>query len=146
MNSQLLVALKNSPLERKAQLAANLEVSAKKRANPDMDKDEFKRLKGQALTRARARVGAKKTRIKITPRQWEAIQAGAVSNNLLTRILANTDLDDVKALATPRSSGSLSKTQLSRAAALLDSGATQAEVADRFGVSVSTLNRLLAES
>lgn len=146
LNSQLLVALKNSPLERKAQLAANLEVSAKKRASPDMDKDEFKRLKGQALTRARARVGAKKTRIKITPRQWEAIQAGAVSNNLLTRILANTDLDDVKALATPRSSGSLSKTQLARAAALLDSGATQADVADRFGVSVSTLNRLLSES
>ena len=146
LNSQLLVALKNSPLERKAQLAANLEVSAKKRANPDMDKDEFKRLKGQALTRARARVGAKKTRIKITPRQWEAIQAGAVSNNLLTKILANTDLDDVKALATPRSSGSLTKTQLARAVTLLDSGATQAEVADRFGVSVSTLNRLLSES
>ena len=38
----------------------------------------------------------------------EAIQAGAISNNKLTKILNNTDLDQIKQLATLRTKVSLS--------------------------------------
>lgn len=144
LNAKLMVAKKNAPLERQAQIKANLEVSAKLKNNPDLDKDQIKRLKGQALTGARIRTGASKTRVKITPKEWEAIQAGAITGSKLKDILNNTDLDVVRAYATPRKSTGLSVSQLSRAKALLASGNyTQAEVADQLGISVSSLYNAL---
>lgn len=139
LTAKLNTALKNAPLERQAQVAANTVVNSKKQANPGMDNSTLKRLKGQALTEARARVGAKKESIDITPREWDAIQAGAVSNNVLTRILNNTDLDRVRSLATPRSQPAMSAAKVARAKSMLGAGYTQAEVAAALGVSVSTM-------
>lgn len=139
LKAKLNIALKNAPLERQAQLLANTVVSAKKKANPDMDAEDIKRLKGQALAEARARTGAKKQRIDISDNEWRAIQAGAVSTNTLTKILNNTDLDKVKQLATPRSSSSVTPAKAAKARSMLASGYSQAEVADAIGVSVNTL-------
>jgi hypothetical protein len=83
--AKLNTAEKNAPLERQAQRVANRIVAQKKRANPGMEKDEEKKLKGQALTEARLRTGAGKQRIKIEQREWDAIQAGAISNHMLER-------------------------------------------------------------
>lgn len=146
LNRKLLIAKKNAPLERQAQIKANLEVAAKVRNNPELkdDYEHLKRLKGQAIVRARVRVGANKVRVKITPREWEAIQAGAITSTKLSEILRNTDIDVVKNYATPKKSKALSSSQVSRAKALINSGNyTQAEVADQLGVSVSTLNNAL---
>lgn len=139
LTAKLNNALKNAPLERQAQLLANSVVNSKKQANPDMDNSTIKRLKGQALAEARARMGAKKETITITPLEWDAIQAGAVSNNVLTRILNNADLDRVRSLATPRSQTAMSSAKIARAKSMLGAGYTQAEVAAALGVSVSTM-------
>ena len=140
LNAQLNVALKNAPLERQAQLLANTVVAAKRRDNPNMDNDEVKKIKGQALAEARNRVGAKKTMVNITPKEWEAIQAGAISSNKLTQILNNTDLDKVKQMATPRTTTTMTPAKIARAKSLIASGHSTSEVADALGVSVSTLN------
>lgn len=42
----------------------------------------LKKVSQQALVRARNEVGAKRTPIKMTDREWEAIQAGAISENV----------------------------------------------------------------
>lgn len=139
LNAKLNIALKNAPLERKAQLLANKVVSAKREANPDMDADEIKKIKSSALKIARARTGAGKVMIEITDKEWEAIQRGAVSQTTLKKILDNTDLDRVKNLATPRTSRSLDASSLARARNLLNSGYTQSEVADLLGISTTTL-------
>lgn len=143
LRAKLNVALKNAPLERQAQLLANATVKAKKDANPDMDKAELKKIQGMALTQARIRTGAGKKRIDITPQEWAAIQAGAVSNNTLTQILTNADLDRVKELATPRSAVLMSSTKTNRAKSMLAAGYTQAEIADALGVSLSTLKTVV---
>ena len=143
LNAKLNVALKNAPLERQAQLLANSVVAAKKQANPDMDNADLKKIKGQALAEARTRVGAKKTMVEIEPKEWEAIQAGAITNNTLTQILNNTDLDKVKQLATPRSSTTISSSDKAKITRLLNAGYTQAEVADAVGISTSTIAKLL---
>lgn len=93
--AKLNVALKNAPRERQAQTMANSIVAAKKKDNPDMTKAEIKKANQQALTAARTAVGAKRTPIEITDREWEAIQAGAISENKLTQILNNTNIDTV---------------------------------------------------
>jgi len=143
LKSQLRLAYKNKPLERQAQLIAARIVRAKRRANPSMDEDDFKKIKGQALIDARLRVGAKKDKITITDREWEAIQAGAVSHNVLVNILKNTDLKEVKQRAMPRLSTPLSTARTSRARAMRNEGHTYAEIADALGVSQSVLQEVL---
>lgn len=143
LKAALNTALKNAPLERQAQLHANLAVKARMQANPGMDAADLKKIKGQELTKARLRNGASKARIDISPVEWEAIQAGAITNNFLKDILDNTDLDKVKQLATPRSSSGMTTGQVARAKAMIASGHTQSEVADALGVPVSTLSNSL---
>ena len=140
VKSKLAIASSNKPMERQAQLLANSVVSMKRAANPDLTNSDIKKIKGQALEEARLRTGAKKQTIEITDKEWEAIQAGAISQNTLTQILNNADLDAVKQLATPRSSTGLSAAKIARARALLDRGYTLAEVAEQLGVSVTTIN------
>lgn len=144
LDAKLSLALRNRPLERQAQILANSVVAAKRAANPDLEPADIKKLKAQALTEARTRTGAKKQQIEITDQEWAAIQAGAISTNKLTQILNNSDLDVVKAKATPRVEKVLMTTvKTSRARAMAASGYTQAEIADALGVSLTTLKTAL---
>jgi predicted transcriptional regulator len=143
LRSKLNVALSNSPLERQAQIVANAQVALKRDADPGMDPDEVKKLKNQALAEARTRVGAGKTLVEITPKEWEAIQAGAVSNTMLNDILKNTDIEVVKQYTMPKSSPLMSDAKAARARGMANSGYTQAEIAEALGVSVSTINDVL---
>ncbi len=143
LESRLNVALMNAPRERQAQLIANSVVAAKKQAYPDMTKAEVKKASQQALTQARASVGAKRTPIKITEREWEAIQAGAISENKLKQIIDNSDMDTLKSLATPRASNALSAAKQSKIKAMQASGYTNAEIAEAVGVSTSTVIKYL---
>lgn len=144
LKAKLNIALKNAPLERQAQLLANKTVDMKRKANPNMEADDLKKIKGQALTEARLRTGAKKHRIEITLKEWTAIQSGAISNNVLTQILNNTDLDRVKELATPRTRKSMTPTKIARAKSMMSRGYTQAQIADQLGVSIGTLREAIS--
>lgn len=143
LKAKLNVALKNAPRERQAQIVANVVVKAKKLENPDITKGEEKRLRQQALSAARIRFGANRqsVRINITDREWDAIQSGAVSNSLLMRVLANTNMDDVKQRSMPRGDAELSDAKQRRIHNMIAAGRTIAEVADAIGVSVSTVNK-----
>ena len=140
LNAKLAVAVKNRPLERKAQLLANATVKAKRSANPDLEPETIKKIKYQALEEARLRTGAKKNKIKITPEEWDAIQAGAISPSKLTSILTNADMDIVKDLATPKSAKLMTASKTDRAKRMLAQGYTRQEVASALGVSLSTLD------
>jgi hypothetical protein len=139
LNAKLNLALKNAPLERQAQLIANTMVAHKRQANPGMEPDEIKKIKQLALNEARIRTGAKKTRIEITQSEWDAIQAGAISTHKLTKIINNSDLDSVRRLAMPKHAPKMTSTMKRRAEAMLNSGYTQAEVADQLGIGLTTL-------
>jgi hypothetical protein len=140
LKAKLNIALRNKPLERQAQLIANAQVYLKKQDDPGMDPADLKKLKGKELTKARLRTGANKQRIIPTPEEWEAIQAGAISDSFLKQILANTDMDKIKELATPRERTSMTPIQVSRAKAMLNNGYDQAEISQMLGVPTSTLN------
>lgn len=143
LKAKLNIALKNAPIERQAQLLANKVVQLKKQNNPNLDNPTLQKIKGQAIAEARIRTGASKTRIDIQPKEWQAIQAGAVSTNVLEQILSNTDLDKVKQYATPRTTSTISPAKLAKAKAMVTSGYTQAEIADSIGISVGTLSKAM---
>lgn len=141
--SKLTLAKKNAPYERKAQALANVIVSNKVKDNPFLkaDKSEMKKLKGQALAEARARTNAKKMQVDISPKEWEAIQAGAVSPTKLKEILDHTDMDKVKQYATPRQQNGISSAKIASAKSMIARGYKWNEVADMLGVSTSTLQK-----
>lgn len=144
LNAKLALARRNQPLERQALAIANATMAAKKAANPDMDKAEIKKLEHMALEAARERTGAGKKKIIITEAEWEAIQSNAISPSKLRAILDDADLDVVKKLATPKVELKLTSAKQARAMRLLATGATQAQVAESLGVSLSTLKRFLS--
>ena len=143
LNAALNTAAKNAPKERRAQAIANSQVKAKMQDNPDMDKKEVQKLRNFAINNARASVGAsgKGTRINISDKEWEAIQAGAISDSKLTQILRYADPDRVKQLSTPKTSTQLSTAKINKVKAMVASGYTIAEIAEAVGVSRSTVSQ-----
>lgn len=139
LKAKLNEAQKNSPRERQAQLIANSIIRLKQQGDPEMGKDELKKVKALAISEARARAGAKKPLIDITDAEWAAIQAGAITPNMLRNVLDNTDLNRIKELATPREATVMVPAKVRRAQAMLNNGHTPAEIAEQLGVPVSTL-------
>ena len=144
--SKLNTALLNAPRERQAQLRANAEINAKKLNNPNMKPGDIKKASQQALTKYRNQVGsvARSTRsIKITDREWAAIQAGAISENVLKKILNNTDVDSLREKATPRSTTTLSQAKINRIKSMSASNYTASEIAKKLGISTSAVSNYL---
>ena len=139
------IALKNAPRERQAQTLANAIVQAKVKDNPDMTNKEKKKAGQQALDKMRRQVGAKRELVQITDKEWEAIQAGAISTSKLKTIINNADMDKVKQLAMPRSTKQLSQAKINHMATLRASGYTNAQIAQKLGVSASTVIKYLNE-
>lgn len=145
LKSKLKVSLLNAPKERSAQVLANAEVKAKLADNPNMDKKDIKKLKTVALNDARIKVGAKRQPIVLTDKEWEAIQAGAISENTLTKIIAHTDTDSLRSKATPRNNKVLTEGKIAKLKAMNDSGYTNTEIAEALGVSTSTIIKYIKE-
>ena len=139
----------------KDKLIASVKAKARIDSNGITDRDDIKKIRQQELKRARDAVGtrprnpnkANSLSIKISDREWEAIQAGAISDTTLEKILKYTDTDEIRQRATPRSSSkAMTASSVARARQLIRNGYTQSEVANALGVSVSTLNRSLEEA
>ena len=143
IDTKLNLSALNAPKERQAQLIAGKNIDAIKQADPSLlkkeNKDKLSKISNKEIAKARDAVGAKRHPIDLTEREWEAIQAGAISDTKLTQILRYTDTAKVRKLATPKTHRGMSSTAKSRARTLLRAGYSQSEVAEAIGVSVNTL-------
>ena len=147
LNDKLRTALLNKPRERQAQIIANKTIASKLAKNPEFqyDKDKLKKVKNKALADARAKVGAGKTLVKITDKEWDAIQNRAISTTTLRKILDNTDMDELKQRATPRSENKVSDSVKARIKAMSATGFyTISEIAEMTGVSTSTVSNYMS--
>ena len=137
--------------ERAAQRKANAEIASKKKAYYEEHGEELKgeplrKMSQQALNKYRQELGTTSRRdrnIEITDREWEAIQAGAISESKLKQILNTTDIDALRERATPRSYNNLSNAQVNRAKAMAASNYTIEQIAKKLGVSTSTVSKYL---
>lgn len=146
LNAALRVANAHRPVERKAQIIAGYKYSQYVKDNPHASDDEKKKKKGQYLEAARNALGGGKQNIVISDKEWEAIQAGAVSKTKLRSIIDNTDTDRLRELATPRAKRAITPATEARARGMNANGATLAEIADALGVSTSTVSKMLKPS
>ena len=145
----LMAKLNNAELnktrERAAQRMANAEITAKIRAN-QLEKSDVKKASQQALTKYRNEVGSiarKKRNIEITDKEWEAIQAGAISESKLKRILNNTDADKLRERAMPSSTTKLSTARVNKIKTMSASNYTLNQIAEACGCSVATVSKYL---
>ena len=146
LEAKLDEALRNAPRERLAQIKANADIKAKTASNPNMEKKDVKKASQQALSKYRTEAGSvarSKRSIKITDREWDAIQAGAISESKLKQILDNTDVDNLRQRATPRSYNTLSPAKINRIKSLSASGKTLSEIANVVGCSTSAVSDYL---
>lgn len=146
LDDKLNTALLNATRERAALRKANAAVNAKKEADPNMKPGDVKKASQQAMTKYRAEVGSVSRRdrsIKITDKEWEAIQAGAISEAKLKQILNNTDVDELRQRATPRSTTKLSTAKINKIRSMSASNYTLSEIARAVGVSTSAVSDYL---
>ena len=147
LKAKINEGLRNKPRERQAQVLADAVVRAKKQADPSLakDKERMSKVRRQALAEARARTGAGKKPFLLTPKEWRAIQEGAVSQAMLNKVLEMADETNVRELATPRSTPKISSSMISRAKAMSSRGKTAAEIAEALGISTTSVHRALEE-
>ena len=145
LKADLRLAEMNAPRERRAQALANSRAKAKIEADPDIKKDEARKIRNRELLKAREEVGAKRHEVKIDDRQWEAIQSGAVSGTTLEKILNHANADRVRELATPRKTKELSVGKIGQIQAYARSGYTNAQIAEALGVATSTVTKYVKE-
>lgn len=143
LENKLAVVIANRPLERQAQAITSSVMRAKIEANPNITKGERKKLEFKQLTEARRRMGIESSKIVFTDKEWEAIQAGAISDHKLRQMLDKADLARVRDLSTPKAKRLMTSSKIRRAQNMLANGFTRAEVAAQLGVSLTTLDRSL---
>ena len=144
LNDKYNTMLMNKPKERKAMLIANASIKAKiqeQGLNPAIDKKEIRKISSVEMQRARDSVGAsgRKSKVVFTDKEWEAIQAGAISDSKLMKILNSSDSDEIVKRAMPKATTVMSSAKMSKAKAMLRSGYTYEEIAKACGVPESTV-------
>jgi len=145
LTKKLKIAQMNAPLERKAQALANSTLRVEFADHPEYDDGQKKKAKSRHLEAARNAVGAGKEKIDISDREWEAIQAGAVSDSKALEIFANADSKKIRQRAMPRANA-IAPAKLAKAKTMLNnSDYTWAEVAEILGVSVSGLQKAMGD-
>jgi len=146
LEARLNDALKNSPKERAALRLSNVEIKAKRLADPDMKGDDIKKLSQRTVSKYRNEVGTitrKNRAITISDREWEAIQAGAISENKLKKILQYTDASSLRERAMPKTRNTLSSAQVNRIKSLANSNFTLQQIADKMNISTSMVSKYL---
>lgn len=144
--NKLNTALLNHTRERAALRLANAEVDSKKKANENMSRDDIKKASQQAIEKYRNSVGSVARRdrsIDITDDEWEAIQAGAISETKLKQILDNTDIDKLRERATPKTATTLSPNKVNGIKAMAASNYTLEQIAEKYNVSPSVVYKYL---
>lgn len=146
LESKLNDALKNAPRERYALRKANSEIARKREEIPDLKEDDIRKMSQQSVTKYRSELNSltrKQRNINITDKEWEAIQAGAISNNKLKQILDNCDPDSLRERAMPKDRKTLNTPQINRIKSLANSNFTLSQIAEKMNLSPSTISKYL---
>ena len=148
LDAKLNNALKNKAKERAAIRLANADIKDKQEADPTLSKNkkELKKVSQRSVSKYREEVGAVSRRdrgIVITDKEWEAIQAGAISEHKLKQILDNSDADSLRERAMPKAKKTLSATQINRIKLMSNSNFTLDEIAKKMNISTSLVSQYL---
>lgn len=146
IKAKIAVAATNAPRERRAQILANAYVHQITQEHPELldknHKKELRRIKQRAIADARDQVGAKgkDTRVDISDREWEAISKNAIAGSTLNELMRYADADKIRERAMPKATTVVSPAKVAQIKALSANGFSNADIAERTGLSISTIH------
>lgn len=146
IKAKIAVAATNAPRERRAQILANAYVHQITQEHPELldknHKKELRRIKQRAIADARDQVGAKgkDTRVDISDREWEAISKNAIAGSTLNELMRYADADKLREHAMPKATTTVSDAKIAQIKALSANGFSNADIAERTGLSISTIH------
>ena len=146
LEEKVRVAKLNKTRERAAGRMAYAEIKAKQEQGIITQKDEKTKAGQKALTKYREEYGSSRRRdraIQITDKEWEAIQAGAISKSMFKDILNNADADSLRQRAMPKASNTLGTAKVNKIKQMSKSNFTLEEIAASCDVSVATVAKYL---
>ena len=132
---------KRKPVEVEAIAEANTMMKGWYTDNPEATKEQRGKANQRILTYCRQKRGltGSKSSLEITPKEWEAIQAGAISSTKLNNLLSRADLKVIQQYAMPRNNGKLSDAQINRIKSMSAAGHSNSAIAEALNVNVSTV-------
>lgn len=130
---------------RQAAYVVSTKRKAAKEAGEKLKAKDLTKAGQQAVTKARQEMGSltrKERNINITDDEWTAIQAGAISENMLKRILNNADPDQLRQRSMPKETKTISDSIKLRAQAM-SASYTLEQIADKLGISKSSVYKIV---
>lgn len=150
--NKLQIVTAYSPYERHAQRICNVIVGNLISENPSLtlpeNKDTLKKIKTQAMVSARASLGISREdrTIDITPKEWEAIQARALSSTKIREILKYSDTSKLQDYALPKNFERFSSAEKARINAYYKNGFSLQDIADSVAKSASAVRQELIDA
>ena len=146
LEEKVRVAKLNKTRERAAGRMAYAEIKSKEAQGILTSKEDITKAGQKALTKYREEYGSVRRRdraIQITDREWEAIQAGAISKSMFKDILNNADADSLRQRAMPKTYNSLGPAKVNKIKQMANSNFTLSDIAEACDVSVATVEKYL---
>jgi len=147
LNDKYAELEKKKPVEASALMEANTMIKAWYQDNPEATKEQTGKAKQRITSYCRQKRGLNgaENTLKITPKEWQAIQAGAISSSKLKKLLTRADMDVIREYATPKKGNKLTDAQINRIRNMraTNSKLTTADIAEALGVNVSTVIKYL---
>lgn len=146
LEARLNEAEKNRIRERAATRLAAAEIKRRQELDPNLKGEDLRKVSQRLQSKYREEVGSisrKKRAIQITDKEWEAIQAGAISENKLKKILDNCDPDSLRERAMPKTKSIPNTAQINRMKAMYASNFTLTQIAEKMNFSPSTVSKYL---
>lgn len=155
INAKLNKALKNKPNERQANIIATNKMRELckeyptefklKYGTPEQQK-AYKKKAQTYLDEARVKVGSKSYKFDLSDKEYEAINAGALSGTKVKEIIKYVDKDSLMSHVSPRERQTIKPSQVARMNTLEKMGYTREQIADALRVSISAIDNYLNES
>ena len=145
LKAELKIAESNAPKERKATMIADARIKQLCSDYPEIkqDKKELKKQKNMAIQDARYEVGAKRHKIEISEKEFEAIQNGAISPTTLKGIMRYTDTAKLRDYASPKNDAAIPKWIQNKISKMAEGSYTISEIASACGISASTVQKYM---
>lgn len=144
LNKKYIELEKRKPVEAEALAEADTMIKGWYADNPGATSEQQGKTKQRLISYCRQKrglIGGENT-LEITPKEWEAIQAGAISSTRLNKLLTRADMAVIQEYAMPRGH-ELTPTQKTRIRNMKASGASNAAIADELGISSTTVANFL---
>lgn len=141
-------AVAQAPRQRQATRLANYLYKEGIKRQPQIkeDEDDVKKFRKECMHTARRMANVGSTRLVLTDKEKEAMEAGAFNKTTLSTILTRAQGGDISSIYMPTSSkptiSSGMKAQIKAMAST--GGATNAEIADFFGISTSSVSDIIS--